>query len=89
MGYRLSAFGFLASETPSLTGNYGFKDQWLALEWISANIEAFGGQFLTHEYYLESFLDFIFIFLQAIPKISSSLDSQQVRLSSYLITVDK
>ncbi|KIM39628.1 hypothetical protein M413DRAFT_447103 [Hebeloma cylindrosporum] len=43
IGYRLSVFGFLASKTPSLTGNYGFKDQWLALEWISANIEAFGG----------------------------------------------
>jgi carboxylesterase type B len=61
IGYRLSAFGFLASETPSLTGNYGFKDQWLALEWISANIEAFGGRFLTHEYYLEVFFIFIFI----------------------------
>ncbi len=43
IGYRLSAFGFLASHKPKLTGNYGFKDQWLALQWIKANIESFGG----------------------------------------------
>ncbi|KAK7039183.1 hypothetical protein VNI00_010087 [Paramarasmius palmivorus] len=32
IGYRLSAFGFLACESPDakLTGNYGFKDQWVA-----------------------------------------------------------
>lgn len=45
IGYRLSAFGFLASEEPKLLGNYGFKDQWLGLEWVSANIEAFGGKY--------------------------------------------
>ena len=44
VGYRLSAFGFLASNKPKLNGNYGFKDQWMALEWIKANIEAFGGE---------------------------------------------
>jgi carboxylesterase type B len=43
VGYRLSAFGFLASYKPELNGNYGFKDQWIALEWIKKNIEAFGG----------------------------------------------
>ncbi|KAF8888117.1 carboxylesterase [Infundibulicybe gibba] len=43
IGYRLSAFGFLASGKYNLRGNYGFKDQWLALEWIRDNIEAFGG----------------------------------------------
>ncbi|KAF9528954.1 carboxylesterase [Crepidotus variabilis] len=43
IGYRLSAFGFLASAKHNLTGNYGFKDQWLALEWIRENISAFGG----------------------------------------------
>ncbi|KAE9397935.1 carboxylesterase [Gymnopus androsaceus JB14] len=30
IGYRLSAFGFLACDKPRLDGNYGFKDQWLA-----------------------------------------------------------
>ncbi|PPQ74026.1 hypothetical protein CVT24_012622 [Panaeolus cyanescens] len=43
IGYRLSVFGFLASDKPNLSGNYGFKDQWTALEWIKNNIEAFGG----------------------------------------------
>ncbi|KAJ3539758.1 hypothetical protein NMY22_g4591 [Coprinellus aureogranulatus] len=43
IGYRLSAFGFLASDKHCLTGNYGFKDQWLALEWIKENIGYFGG----------------------------------------------
>ena len=43
IGYRLSAFGFLASEKHGLEGNYGFKDQWVALEWVRANIAAFGG----------------------------------------------
>ena len=43
IGYRLSVFGFLASHKPKLTGNYGFKDQWLALQWIRENIESFGG----------------------------------------------
>ncbi|TFK34010.1 carboxylesterase [Crucibulum laeve] len=43
IGYRLSAFGFLASDKPKISGNYGFKDQWLALKWIKSNIEAFGG----------------------------------------------
>ncbi|KAJ7493353.1 Alpha/Beta hydrolase protein [Mycena galericulata] len=43
IGYRLSAFGFLACDTPPITGNFGFKDQWLALEWISENIVSFGG----------------------------------------------
>jgi len=43
IGYRLSVFGFLASDTTKLSGNYGFKDQWMALEWIKENIETFGG----------------------------------------------
>ncbi|KAK0459277.1 carboxylesterase [Desarmillaria tabescens] len=45
MGYRVSAFGFLACEAPgvNLKGNYGFKDQWVAILWVKDNIEAFGG----------------------------------------------
>ncbi|KAK0241150.1 carboxylesterase [Armillaria nabsnona] len=45
MGYRVSALGFLACEAPGvdLKGNYGFKDQWLAIQWVKDNIEAFGG----------------------------------------------
>ncbi|TEB33306.1 alpha/beta-hydrolase [Coprinellus micaceus] len=43
IGYRLSAFGFLASDKHGLSGNYGFKDQWLALEWVKDNVASFGG----------------------------------------------
>ncbi len=49
IGYRLSAFGFLASHKPKLSGNYGFKDQWLALQWIKSNIESFGGTFSSRD----------------------------------------
>ncbi len=38
IGYRLSAFGFLACDKPRLSG---FKDQSLALQWIKSNIESF------------------------------------------------
>lgn len=44
IGYRVSAFGFLASSEPKLDGNYGFKDQWLGLKWVKENIAAFGGK---------------------------------------------
>ncbi|PSS37448.1 hypothetical protein PHLCEN_2v655 [Hermanssonia centrifuga] len=43
VGYRLSVFGFLACDEPEVKGNFGFKDQWLALLWVKDNIEAFGG----------------------------------------------
>ena len=45
IGYRLSVFGFLASDEPKVDGNFGFKDQWLALLWIRDNIKAFGGEY--------------------------------------------
>jgi carboxylesterase type B len=43
IGYRLSAFGFLAAEEQNVSGNFGFKDQWLGLMWVKENISAFGG----------------------------------------------
>lgn len=49
VNYRLGVFGFLAhpeltSESPHHgAGNYGLKDQILALEWVIANIAQFGG----------------------------------------------
>lgn len=46
VGYRLSAFGFLACDEPKVEGNFGFKDQWLALLWVRDNIAAFGGRSL-------------------------------------------
>jgi para-nitrobenzyl esterase len=47
--YRLGVFGFfshpeLTKESPNhASGNYGFIDQLLALQWVSRNIAAFGG----------------------------------------------
>lgn len=46
--YRLNAFGFMALEvlrTPltNTSGNYGFMDQILALQWVQKNIHLFGG----------------------------------------------
>jgi para-nitrobenzyl esterase len=41
VNYRLGAFGFLASA--SMDGNYGLKDQRLALQWVQKNIGGFGG----------------------------------------------
>lgn len=43
MNYRLGIFGFLSMNTPEISGNMGMKDQQMALKWIHANIERFGG----------------------------------------------
>nr|AIY68354.1 esterase [Leptinotarsa decemlineata] len=41
--YRVGAFGFLSTGDTVLPGNYGLKDQLLALEWVKNNIRYFGG----------------------------------------------
>jgi para-nitrobenzyl esterase len=49
VNYRLSVFGFfshpeLTQESPhKASGNYGFLDQYAALQWVQKNIAAFGG----------------------------------------------
>lgn len=39
----VSVFGFLAAEEPFVSGNFGFKDCWLGLQWVRENISSFGG----------------------------------------------
>ncbi|XP_069136825.1 crystal protein-like [Argopecten irradians] len=45
LNYRLGAMGFLVtgSEPGTARGNYGIRDQRLALEWVKTNIHNFGG----------------------------------------------
>ncbi|XP_022165706.1 esterase FE4-like [Myzus persicae] len=41
--YRIGILGFLSTENDDLPGNYGMKDQVLALKWVQKNINKFGG----------------------------------------------
>ncbi|XP_075216251.1 juvenile hormone esterase-like [Lycorma delicatula] len=43
VNYRLDALGFLSTGDKSAVGNYGLKDQVLALRWVQKNINHFGG----------------------------------------------
>uniref|UniRef100_A0A2M4BHK2 Carboxylic ester hydrolase n=2 Tax=Anopheles marajoara TaxID=58244 RepID=A0A2M4BHK2_9DIPT len=43
LNYRLGVLGFLRHDRYNLTGNYGLKDQLVALEWIARYVEHFGG----------------------------------------------
>ncbi|XP_076048048.1 carboxylic ester hydrolase-like isoform X1 [Oratosquilla oratoria] len=41
--YRLGTLGFLSTEDSVIPGNFGLKDQTLALRWVQQNIGFFGG----------------------------------------------
>lgn len=43
MNYRLGAFGFFTADTEDAPGNLAFHDQLMALKWVHANIQNFGG----------------------------------------------
>ena len=43
LNYRLSILGFLSTGDSAASGNFGLKDQVLALKWVQKNIKAFGG----------------------------------------------
>ncbi|XP_064540172.1 esterase-5B-like [Drosophila montana] len=44
IAYRLGPLGFLSADDVTLSGNFGLKDQRLALRWIKKNIACFGGE---------------------------------------------
>nr|QIK02105.1 carboxylesterase 3 [Holotrichia parallela] len=43
VNYRLGVFGFISTEDDVIPGNYGLKDQVMAINWVHENIAAFGG----------------------------------------------
>lgn len=44
MAYRLGPLGFLSTGDSNMSGNFGLKDQALAIKWVKDNIRAFGGE---------------------------------------------
>lgn len=45
MHYRLGPLGFLSVGDSSMSGNFGLKDQAMAIKWVRDNIHSFGGKF--------------------------------------------
>lgn len=43
IAYRLGALGFLSTGDQNSPGNFGLKDQSMALNWVKNNVQRFGG----------------------------------------------
>nr|AGI17577.1 esterase [Pyrrhocoris apterus] len=52
--YRVGTLGFLSTEDAQIPGNFGLKDQAMALKWISENIDQYGGDPLSMTVFGES-----------------------------------
>lgn len=49
ISYRLGPLGFLSTGDDNMSGNFGLKDQVLAMKWVKKNIVKFGGKSLAKQ----------------------------------------
>lgn len=91
INYRLGALGYLAhpalsAETPDgVSGNYGLLDQIAALEWVKANIGAFGGDADNVTIAGESAGALSVMYLMTAPK-ARGLFQKAIAQSAYMIS---
>ena len=91
INYRLGALGYMAhpalsAESPDgVSGNYGLLDQIAALEWVKANIGAFGGDANNVTIAGESAGALSVLYLMAAPQ-ARGLFHKAIAQSSYMIS---
>jgi len=91
INYRLGVLGYMAhpglsAESPdSVSGNYGLLDQIAALEWVKANIGAFGGDAANVTIAGESAGALSVMYLMASPK-ARGLFHKAIAQSAYMIS---
>jgi para-nitrobenzyl esterase len=91
INYRLGVLGYMAhpalsAESPDgVSGNYGLLDQIAALEWVKANIDAFGGDAKNVTIAGESAGALSVLYLMAAPQ-ARGLFHKAIAQSSYMIS---
>lgn len=91
INYRLGVLGYMAhpglsAESPDrVSGNYGLRDQIAALEWVKANIGAFGGDVNNVTIAGESAGALSVMYLMASPK-ARGLFHKAIAQSAYMIS---
>lgn len=53
VSYRLGPLGFMSTGDENMSGNFGLKDQAMALKWVSENIGDFGGEMTNRKSFKE------------------------------------
>jgi para-nitrobenzyl esterase len=92
INYRLGVLGYLAHPALSaeseqgVSGNYGLKDQILALEWVERNIDAFGGDPDNVTVAGESAGALSVMLLMTSPKAQGLFD-KAIAQSAYMVTM--